>query len=181
MESTDPLSVRTLTFCTITFAQSFTVLSITLCRKRFCPVAYIRGTICVPAHTRRTTTSAAGQQHHRRRMALWRGPAYKTEGDHFRAKEKRRSRDGLSCHYMTRELIANTLGVRRAGITGAGGSGVYRPPRETPGITANMKRKGHAPLSWDLSPESACRFLAERDLISPSTPPSRIVWAKVDR
>jgi CRP-like cAMP-binding protein len=54
-------------------------------------------------------------------VALWRGPAYKIDGYHFRAKEKRRSRDGLSCHYMTRELIANTLGVRRAGITEAAG------------------------------------------------------------
>ena len=61
MQSSDPLSLRTLTFCAIAFAQklhnskhttpvSF-IAPIARKRKRFCTVSYIRGMACALTHT----------------------------------------------------------------------------------------------------------------------------------
>lgn len=62
MESSDAVSVRTLTFGTVALAPNFKSGSIPLQRKCLCAVANIGGTICVLAYIQRTAANAAGHQ-----------------------------------------------------------------------------------------------------------------------
>lgn len=213
MQSTDPLSVRTFTFCTSlsrgvsrfrvlpspardsvpwhTYARRFVRPNVH--RIKYYPrpkeilygSAHTRDALCARNHTadhdeRRWTPappwasgSVARDGIRNRRLS------FPCQGKKALSRRPFLSRydPGADCQRDRSAPRRHCLGRRKAAV---GGSCVYRSPRETLGITAHTKRNGRAPPSRDLSPESACRFLAERDLINPSTPSSRIVWAKVD-
>jgi hypothetical protein len=81
------MRARTLVSCIKDSALSFTLKYYRPPQEILCGSVHTRDDLCARINAR-TTTNAAGQQQYRRRVALRRGPAYKTGGYHFRAEEE---------------------------------------------------------------------------------------------
>jgi biotin operon repressor len=85
---------------------------------------------------------------------------------------------------MTQEMIADMLGVRREAITEAARmlqkAGLIHYSRGHIAVLDRPQLEAQVSECY-LKRESPCRFLSASDLISPSTPPSRTLPAKVSR